>query len=603
MSLQNAIKMLFILLTFWIIKIVSSSVSSPAFVSPVVVSVKSGRSKKASLANIESQFLINRRVAEDAWNSSISRREDRRFGFGSLNSASNDTLGETKEPPLPTASSPLAKILVSDRILSTELDMVCRWIGNLPWNDVLRGSQDSDTSFSTENGVTAAHNFAVECISMDEFTLPPGATGRVLLLQIGGPSTQPIPRMSQETIESWQLELSQKVDSLLYNPNGSSLFQQPILFSVEKCSANCETGDPLETNVNSNDRLSALILDHVQDYGLREALVNSHDHELKQFYDPLAPECCLPVLHYQVDGANIVEKNFNVMLADSSDPQQTWDTSAILVWDGLVSDSLRRRLLGTVLGQDLDGYEKTSIAPWDDIANGPDPTRWTQGGLTDLPIDSDARDMPVDDLSDAFSFGLDVEALEGICSIPPPDSFQEMESIFSSVLFPDFIVTRLPDAMFEDGVVTPITANAPCHGQSFGPHIDADPFSTPPSPWTDVFGRYPNRASGKPRFVSCLVYLNEEWQTAQWGAPTRFFDVATDTAVDVAAQPGRLVILDQDITHTVVPPLQAAGKRPRYSLVWKLVLHPKQHHQDMRRSMIRPGWTKTKTIAVGSAQQ
>lgn len=31
------------------------------------------------------------------------------------------------------------------------------------------------------------------------------------------------------------------------------------------------------------------------------------------------------------------------------------------------------------------------------------------------------------------------------------------------------------------------------------------------APWTDVFGRYYNRVRGKPRFVSLLLYLNDEW--------------------------------------------------------------------------------------------
>jgi hypothetical protein len=80
--------------------------------------------------------------------------------------------------------------------------------------------------------------------------------------------------------------------------------------------------------------------------------------------------------------------------------------------------------------------------------------------------------------------------------------------------------------------------------------------------------------------MSCLLYLND-WKPDEWGAPTRFLDVATDTAYNVQAVPGRCVLMDQDITHSVVAPLEAAGNRPRYSLVWKLILHPKEHGQDM----------------------
>jgi len=39
--------------------------------------------------------------------------------------------------------------------------------------------------------------------------------------------------------------------------------------------------------------------------------------------------------------------------------------------------------------------------------------------------------------------------------------------------------------------------------------------------------------------------------------------------------------MDQDITHSVTAPSVEAGGRPRYSLVWKLVLHPRVEGQDM----------------------
>ena len=87
--------------------------------------------------------------------------------------------------------------------------------------------------------------------------------------------------------------------------------------------------------------------------------------------------------------------------------------------------------------------------------------------------------------------------------------------------------------------------------------------------------------------MSCLIYLNDEWDGDLWGAPTRFVDVPTDDELDrkvydVTACPGRCIIMDQDIGHTVVAPIAAAGKRPRYSLVWKLILHPKTTGQDMK---------------------
>ena len=41
---------------------------------------------------------------------------------------------------------------------------------------------------------------------------------------------------------------------------------------------------------------------------------------------------------------------------------------------------------------------------------------------------------------------------------------------------------------------------------------------------------------------------------------------------------GRAVLMDQDILHRVSAPSAAAGGRPRYSLVWKLVLSVSNCH-------------------------
>jgi hypothetical protein len=35
-------------------------------------------------------------------------------------------------------------------------------------------------------------------------------------------------------------------------------------------------------------------------------------------------------------------------------------------------------------------------------------------------------------------------------------------------------------------------------------HVDADPMTFPPSPWTATYGQYVNREPGKPFFVSLL---------------------------------------------------------------------------------------------------
>ena len=56
--------------------------------------------------------------------------------------------------------------------------------------------------------------------------------------------------------------------------------------------------------------------------------------------------------------------------------------------------------------------------------------------------------------------------------------------------------------------------------------------------------------------------------------------------------------MDQDVAHSVVAPEQAAGKQPLYSIVWKLILHPKEPMQNMK---LFP--KATETVCVGSASR
>lgn len=296
----------------------------------------------------------------------------------------------------------------------------------------------------------------------------------------------------------------------------------------------------------------------------------------------------VPSIHVELDGGYISYPTSS-MTTTTTTTTPYWDSSSLLVFDNLVGQDLRKRLLDVVIGEDFDHY---------DARNGPNPVRWVRGGLLDVP-DDDSNDPPLLELEengntaietntedtdngDGGGWGLTDEGLQEIC-FEHHNAVIEMECILSN-LFPDFVVSRLPETVLGCSV-TPMTANAPTAGDIFGYHIDADPNITPSSPWTDVYGRYPNRAAGKPRFMSCLVYLNDEWDGDKWGAPTRFVDVPTDddlVTYDVTARPGRVIIMDQDIGHTVVAPTAAAGKRPRYSLVWKLILHPRTVGQDMK---------------------
>jgi hypothetical protein len=458
------------------------------------------------------------------------------------------------------------------------------------------------------------HQVVVVSLPMEQ--LPPGATGRAAILQLflqGGTVDQDDARSSSgaeddsmlQLLEEWKASICQDMDEIAYQQYKEEeelrQLSQPVLLSITATAA----AQKLDTDLHEcQKQLISLIDVQCQDYGLVDSVESNHEHSKKA--SGRDDETCVtssvqPSLSYEVDGAWVSEEDETE--SASSPTTKIWDTSSILVFDNLLPPKLRGRLLDVVLGRVGNFITPATTVTWDDDTNGPDPARWQDGGLTDLPPDIVMMgDDPNSDQANArsttksFSFGLTDVALMELCACaPPPLAIQELERILVG-LFPDFVVSRLPEAVLGANV-TPLTANAPCSGQSFNYHIDADPFSAPPSPWTDVFGRYANRARGKPRFMSCLLYLNEEWNVKDWGAPTRFLDVATETVVDVSPKPGRVVLLDQDITHTVVAPFEVAGKRPRYSLVWKLILHPKKHHQDMRQ--LRTDWPKP--ILVGSA--
>ena len=371
-----------------------------------------------------------------------------------------------------------------------------------------------------------------------------GALRRVLSLRTN---------LAEESAECLRALIAERMDHLIY---GSGELQQPVLVSVR----------PPEEHKDENsmeDRVGAILQTEIEQYGLRTPI---HSNKDEKDDDSRGDETTMytPAFRIEIDGAE-------THIDDSG--ETFWDTSSVVVFDKLVNDDLRKRLLEVVNGKSLDDNN------WNDVENGPDPNRWIRGGLQDIP-DSD-EDQGENNEGQALScWGLPVEAIEEIC-LEQHDAIEEFESILIN-LFPQFVVSRLPEAVYGE-CVSPLTANAPVAGEEgiYDYHIDGDPLQTPPSPWTDIYGRYPNRSPGKPRFVSCILYLNDEWDESEWGASTKFYDPPTNDSYEVNARPGRCVFLDQDLGHTVTPPKSAAGKRPRYSLVWKLVLHPKTENQDM----------------------
>ena len=95
-----------------------------------------------------------------------------------------------------------------------------------------------------------------------------------------------------------------------------------------------------------------------------------------------------------------------------------------------------------------------------------------------------------------------------------------------------------------------IVYNASDENSNFRYHVDGDPMTLlhPKSPFAKAYGgNYANRSSSsrgkngttiaKPRFVSLLAYLNDEWNP-EWGGETKFWTKTRKSASSSAAKPG-----------------------------------------------------------------
>ena len=142
-----------------------------------------------------------------------------------------------------------------------------------------------------------------------------------------------------------------------------------------------------------------------------------------------------------------------------------------------------------------------------------------------------------------------------------------------------------------------IVYNASDETSKFRYHIDGDPMTLlhPKSAFAEAYGgNYANRAPMgyaknknekvciKPRFISLLVYLNDEWDP-EWGGETKFLDEDSQIGLLVAAKPGRVVLFDSDVKHsacaTTMPPRDDESNnknKKRFSLVMKLIALPKK---------------------------
>ena len=134
------------------------------------------------------------------------------------------------------------------------------------------------------------------------------------------------------------------------------------------------------------------------------------------------------------------------------------------------------------------------------------------------------------------------------------------------------------------------------YGDDFKWHIDMDPCAlSPSSPFAERYGLYVNRSAGRPLFVSALVYLNGPGWTPDMNAETLVLDPGTGTGVFIRPAPGRVLLMDQDVTHRVSTP-SAGAKVPRYSLVLKLCFYPKNPEERPR--LPRAEWGRPATFGT-----
>ena len=341
-----------------------------------------------------------------------------------------------------------------------------------------------------------------------------------------------------EVTEELHFYVTEKMDSLVADGN----FTAPVIVRF---------GEWHENEVKPTRHILEEVLEaHIIEYDLMHEV----DPEFNAILASKTVSRATPAAIISIDGAWFQNKNM----------EEGFDESSIAIFDGLISDKLRQALLDLL---------SRANGEWN-ANDGPDPELWISGGLDCTPYDEEislAETTP-------RSWGLKEEHLKVLCADAEDEILSPIaavESILQQCVWPNHRVCRLATEAMLGQDVTQLTANAPWHPrETFAWHVDAEPLLAPPGPWTDAFGYFRNRFDcRKPHLVSCLIYLNDEWRD-EWGASTRFLDPPSGFTVEVHPAPGRIVIMDQDVTHSVSAPTVDAGGRPRYSLVWKLAIFP-----------------------------
>jgi len=300
----------------------------------------------------------------------------------------------------------------------------------------------------------------------------------------------------------------------------------------------------------------AAIREYDEVWGLRDPMEVLPDSE----WDP---KTCTCTLNLELDGAMVYTRGLT-----QKEEGVRWDTGRIVVIDDFFGEDERKGIMNLLAPEDWDHKKGPPTDKWERVLS-------DKPGLTQ-------------------SMGLSGHALEELCE-SKDRALLEIQTRLSR-LYPEYIISRMPAALF-GGEVAPIVANAPMSGESFSWHKDADPATVPPSPWRDRFGSYYNREPCKPLMATALLYLDEAWPN-EWDAETLFLDDRTGTGVFVRPRAGRLVMMDQDVTHRVSAPSPLAD-RPRYSFVFKLCMHAKDSTASP--TIARPEWGDA--VRLGSATE
>ena len=237
--------------------------------------------------------------------------------------------------------------------------------------------------------------------------------------------------------------------------------------------------------------------------------------------------------------------------------------AAVVVLDGLVSELQRAALLDAMGGPQADDAE-------------PPHAMWERGTV-------DGVGLPP-------SWGMRQSLLREL-EDDPPQCVLEVHARLCS-LYPEYHIAHMPSfdeqASGRSASRSSFVANAAVYGDCFQWHVDADTRRLPHSAWRDAFGDYTNGEPGKPLLVSLIVYCNPAWQS-DWDAETLFVHEGSGAGLCVHPRPARAVLMHQDVLHRVSTPSMLA-KRPRYSLVWKLVFVPRRSTRQVSETICRREW-------------